>query len=174
MAKRDYTKDGRLTVHWDSKLCFKSGICVRTLPGVFRPGDRPWIHVEEADVDSLAAAVDLCPSRALSYTWLDEEAEQRYEERTRSDSAAETDENQDTGLFAVPGPGTCAPVSVRPTKNGPYEVTGLTDIVADSGEPMQTTRKTWLCRCGHSANKPFCDGSHERVGFRDPGTGPQD
>jgi CDGSH-type Zn-finger protein len=65
------------------------------------------------------------------------------------------------------------------TKNGPYVVSGSVPmarqtILADAhgnsiewqeGEAFETTATFALCRCGHSSNKPYCDGSHLRVGF---------
>jgi CDGSH-type Zn-finger protein len=57
--------------------------------------------------------------------------------------------------------------TITPTDNGPYMVEGPARVVdADGTEydlPEQTT--TFLCRCGHSSTKPFCDGSHEQVNF---------
>lgn len=56
-------------------------------------------------------------------------------------------------------------VTITPTANGPFECRGpLTIRGADGG--TATSEEVWLCRCGHSRSKPFCDGSHERVGFR--------
>lgn len=56
-------------------------------------------------------------------------------------------------------------VTIIPTENGPYEVTGEVSIVAPDGTVIRDTAKAYLCRCGHSGNKPFCDGSHRRVGW---------
>ena len=60
-----------------------------------------------------------------------------------------------------------ADVAIRALKNGPYEVTGgaaVTDqkrnAYTGQGDPI------YLCRCGQSANKPFCDGTHTKVGFK--------
>ncbi len=44
-------------------------------------------------------------------------------------------------------------------------VEGNAEIVTGTGHTIARTTKVFLCRCGHSANKPFCDGSHKRVGF---------
>lgn len=58
------------------------------------------------------------------------------------------------------------PLLVQPTKDGPNMVSGNLQIIAGSGRKVTTTRKVFLCRCGHSGNKPFCDGSHAKVGFK--------
>jgi len=57
------------------------------------------------------------------------------------------------------------PLTVTPTKNGPLYVQGALEICSASGRTITRTMETWLCRCGHSQNKPFCDGSHEAAGF---------
>ena len=56
-------------------------------------------------------------------------------------------------------------VTIIPTLNGPFECHGpLTLLGADGG--TAAGEEMCLCRCGHSRAKPFCDGSHKRVGFR--------
>lgn len=57
------------------------------------------------------------------------------------------------------------PLEVKPTKNGPNMVKGNLEIIAGSGRRIATGTKFFLCRCGHSKNKPFCDGSHKEAGF---------
>jgi CDGSH-type Zn-finger protein/uncharacterized Fe-S cluster protein YjdI len=57
------------------------------------------------------------------------------------------------------------PLKVTPTKDGPLHVQGALEICSASGRTITRTMETWLCRCGHSQNKPFCDGSHSKVGF---------
>ncbi|HSO75026.1 MAG TPA: CDGSH iron-sulfur domain-containing protein [Blastocatellia bacterium] len=55
------------------------------------------------------------------------------------------------------------------TNNGPLRVIGSNITIKDvSGNTFGLAGRTVisLCRCGHSANKPFCDGSHARVGFQ--------
>ena len=52
-----------------------------------------------------------------------------------------------------------------PTENGPLELRGHIEVVAPSGDPLAEADELWLCRCGRSKSKPFCDGSH-RNGFR--------
>lgn len=56
-------------------------------------------------------------------------------------------------------------VTITPTTDGPYEVSGPVRIVAPDDTVVRETARAYLCRCGQSAKKPFCDGSHKRVGF---------
>ena len=57
-------------------------------------------------------------------------------------------------------------VEIRVTKNGPYLVSGPIELVDADGN-TQTAEKDMiaLCRCGASENKPFCDGTHSKIGF---------
>jgi CDGSH-type Zn-finger protein/uncharacterized Fe-S cluster protein YjdI len=57
------------------------------------------------------------------------------------------------------------PLKVTPIKNGPLMVEGSLEICSASGRTISRETKTWLCRCGQSANKPFCDGTHKKIGF---------
>jgi CDGSH iron-sulfur domain-containing protein 3 len=60
-----------------------------------------------------------------------------------------------------------AEIQARTLKDGPYEVKGPVHLVDAKGTAFKLTEDPiYLCRCGHSANKPFCDGSHKRVGFK--------
>jgi CDGSH-type Zn-finger protein len=56
-------------------------------------------------------------------------------------------------------------IGVEP--NGPYRVRGGIPVVSEDGSPYEVRNRQTLCRCGRSRNKPFCDGSHERVLFTD-------
>jgi CDGSH-type Zn-finger protein/uncharacterized Fe-S cluster protein YjdI len=57
------------------------------------------------------------------------------------------------------------PLNVTPQKNGPLMIEGALEICAASGRTVSRETKVWLCRCGHSQDKPFCDGSHKAAGF---------
>jgi 3-phenylpropionate/trans-cinnamate dioxygenase ferredoxin subunit len=60
-----------------------------------------------------------------------------------------------------------ADVKITALKNGPYKVEGGIDLHWDNGETVPTEKKAvYLCRCGASANKPFCDGQHTKIGFQ--------
>ena len=61
-----------------------------------------------------------------------------------------------------------ADVIIRVSKNGPYEVEGGAKLFDHQGKEYQEDQfpPLYLCRCGQSKNKPFCDGSHEGAGFK--------
>jgi CDGSH-type Zn-finger protein len=54
-------------------------------------------------------------------------------------------------------------IEVRP--NGPYIVNGSIELRDANGNVLPTQTRTVLCRCGASTNKPFCDGTHSKIGF---------
>lgn len=56
-------------------------------------------------------------------------------------------------------------VAVQPLTNGPLKVVGNLEVVSGTGRTVNRVTQAFLCRCGHSANKPYCDGSHKKVGF---------
>lgn len=144
MATRDYpTAAGGLTIHWDSSLCYHAAECVKAQPLVFDPMRRPWIVTEHASDDAIAAAIDACPSGALSYT--------RAEAGPADREPAETD------------------VTIQVMPNGPVMIVGPAQVVDDQGGVVKRANRMALCRCGASANKPFCDGAHAAIGFSDEG-----
>jgi CDGSH-type Zn-finger protein len=60
-------------------------------------------------------------------------------------------------------------IEIKARKNGPYKILGtVTYVEADGQERTTTGSNIALCRCGHSANKPFCDGTHRKIGFEAP------
>jgi CDGSH-type Zn-finger protein len=78
---------------------------------------------------------------------------------------------EDSGAVGERGDGLTAQggsVKVKPIPNGPLMLDGNLRIRAASGRLAWEGTKTWLCRCGHSKNKPFCDGSHKAEGFTAP------
>ena len=58
-----------------------------------------------------------------------------------------------------------AKVKIQALKNGPLLVNGEVEIYDSQGELMREDSQLALCRCGQSARKPFCDGTHAKVGF---------
>lgn len=140
MGSKDYSREG-LTVHWDPQVCMHSEVCVKGLPSVFRPSEQPWIDVDGAPVEDIVATVDACPSGALRYT-------------RPGDIELEAD-----------GPAGAARVTIHPEPNGPLKVEGQVDLVDADGNVVRSGERFFLCRCGHSNAKPFCDNSHKKFGF---------
>jgi CDGSH-type Zn-finger protein len=64
--------------------------------------------------------------------------------------------------------GKMADTAIRPKPNGPYLIEGPVDIYDTAGNKIETEGrpKIALCRCGASSNKPFCDGTHSKIGFQ--------
>ena len=77
MARLDYPlqltwmkmqyKNEDLTIHWDPSKCVHAGVCVRSLPNVYNPRERPWVKIENASSEELKTQINKCPSGALSY-----------------------------------------------------------------------------------------------------------
>jgi uncharacterized Fe-S cluster protein YjdI/CDGSH-type Zn-finger protein len=130
-------RSGAIEVHWEPRFCIHTGNCVRGLGRVFDPAARPWVDVDAADPDAIARTILTCPTGALHFRRLDGGAQE--------DATAETT------------------VEARP--NGPLFVRGRLKIVDADGNVIREDTRLALCRCGASQNKPFCDGSHRRVGF---------
>jgi uncharacterized Fe-S cluster protein YjdI len=128
---------GEIVVEWEPRLCFHSRNCVRSLPQVFDDSRRPWVKVDAASADEIDGAVALCPSGAL---------------RTRR--------------LGAPAPKRLGPSELRASANGPLLVSGGVKILDAEGTVLYEGDKAALCRCGGSGNKPFCDGTHEKLGFR--------
>lgn len=135
-VERIYSND-QITVSWEPALCIHFGACFRRLPDVFKPLERPWVDVSSASPDEIAATVMLCPTGALHFE--------------RRDGGPQEVAHEETTITERP--------------NGPLFVRGRVRIRRQDGSVREDTRVA-LCRCGHSANKPFCDATHRRIGFR--------
>ncbi len=57
-------------------------------------------------------------------------------------------------------------VTMRVKPNGSVRVTGTVEFVDADGNVLETKTDFSLCRCGHSKEKPYCDGSHREAGFQ--------
>jgi len=136
-VERIYRND-QIAVLWEPKLCIHAGYCFRGLPEVFQPESRPWVKVNAATAEKIAEVVMMCPTGALHFERLDGGPQEPQPEETI--------------------------INARP--NGPLYVRGHLRITGTGGRLIREDTRVALCRCGQSENKPFCDGSHRRVGFR--------
>ena len=132
---REYLTD-EIVVEWQPRLCYHSHNCIRALPQVFDPDARPWVRLELASTDEVDAAVAQCPSGALRARRV---GRRRRRGRSRSRCEASAD--------------------------GPLLVRGGVRVLDAEGNVLYEGDKAALCRCGGSANKPFCDGTHKTNGF---------
>ena len=142
ISSRKLTKrysNGEVTVVWQPHLCAHSTICFRGLPEVFDPRERPWVRVGAAPTARIVEQVKQCPSGALSYV-MDQPA-------------------------AAPAAPPVEPVRIEVRPRGPLVVHGSFAVERPDGTRDERTGKVSLCRCGGSANKPYCDGSHRSNGF---------
>lgn len=64
------------------------------------------------------------------------------------------------------------PKGISPVEDGPYWVHGRVQIADAEGRPYEVRNRVALCRCGASSNKPFCDGTHNEIGFKAPNPRP--
>ena len=77
-------------------------------------------------------------------------------------ASSEPQSDAETADAPIPEPGQ---LNVMPIKDGPLMLEGPMEIITGSGRRVRATEKAFLCRCGASANKPFCDGRHKEIGF---------
>ena len=138
------------SVTFDTHRCIHAEVCVRGLPQVFDVSRRPWILPDEGDPKRLERVVLGCPTGALRM-------------------AAATDERVAPGAEAA---ATILPETPR-NKNslsvvpdGPLYARGNLEIEETPGAEILPDTRVGFCRCGASENKPLCDQSHARVGFR--------
>jgi len=139
MAERKKTYSNEdITVIWKPDVCIHSTKCWKASLAVFNPKRKPWIDMRGGTTEEIIKIVDNCPSGAISYERNDKLNEQK--EQTLQ-------------------------TTVQVSKGGPYLVKGKFVFVGTDGEEEIKEGSVALCRCGGSNNKPFCDGTHRKIGF---------
>ena len=73
---------------------------------------------------------------------------------------------RDVQVKPLPEDAEGGPLQVTPSKDGPFLMQGPLALCSAGDQEPVLARQTPLCRCGHSNNKPFCDGSHKQAGFK--------
>ncbi|RLD84312.1 MAG: hypothetical protein DRJ07_05150, partial [Bacteroidetes bacterium] len=136
--KRDNYKGKKITIHDNRGICAHAGFCTSNLPKVFQMGVEPWVNANAESVEDIIKTIKMCPSGALSYS---------------------IDEIENNEFFDVE--------EIFISKNGPYHIHGKLELEnTELGDGASKEHYT-LCRCGKSANKPRCDGTHWYAGFKD-------
>jgi CDGSH-type Zn-finger protein len=138
---KTYEGDG-IVVYDDRSICTHAGFCGTAITNVWK------LIAATGDTNvriQVAAMVEHCPSGALSYAVVD------------AGAAGETQDRRDIEPDLPP--------QIAVTPDGPLWVTGAVPVETSSGGLLEARNRVTLCRCGGSANKPLCDGSHKKAGF---------
>ena len=145
-GSRSYS-NGDVTIYWRPHLCIHSANCLIGLPKVFDNSIRPWIDPMGASSEEIIRVVNTCPSRALTYL------------KNCADAASDKVQAEGDPANAV---------KVQILKNGPALIRGNYLITDSFGNKIHSDHEVAaICRCGSSKKKPFCDGTHKKVGFTD-------
>jgi uncharacterized Fe-S cluster protein YjdI len=124
-VEREY-RDDKIVVYWAPEFCIHTAMCLNAEPDVFDSTRRPWVVLDEADADRVAAAVMQCPTGALTFERLD----------------------------GAPGEGPPDETAVQARRNGPLFLRGKLRFYDSRGELVREAPRAALCRCGGSQNKP--------------------
>lgn len=119
-----------IIIHDDRGICSHVGYCTDNLPKVFRANERPWIDPDGESMEKIIETIRTCPSGALSYTIRGIKYDQYFE----------------------------GDKDIEILENGPYVIKG--SIPLEGNDELATLDHYALCRCGHSKNKPLCNGKH--------------
>jgi CDGSH-type Zn-finger protein/uncharacterized Fe-S cluster protein YjdI len=137
-----FAYEGReVDVDWDGRLCIHVGECGRADDELFEGGRKPWCQPDRASAERVLEVVKRCPTGALT---------------ARRKDGAPTE--------AAPDGNTCVV-----SNDGPLYFAGDLQLEGAAEDMPGVRFRAALCRCGQSANKPFCDNSHQAAGFRDAG-----
>ena len=146
--RKDYPGSGIL-MQDDRPLCIHAGFCHNRVIDAWR------LTQQTEDVQKrieLIGMIEHCPSGALTYL-LEADGDE-------SDNGTETGE---ANVLVAIEPHLARGIAVIP--DGPLWVTGGLTIVRSDGVVFEVRNRVTLCRCGHSNNKPYCDGTHAEIGF---------
>jgi CDGSH-type Zn-finger protein/uncharacterized Fe-S cluster protein YjdI len=142
MSNEKTKYDGeKINVEWDGRLCIHIGECGYSKGELFVGGRDPWCKPDLASVEDVVDIVKRCPTGAITF-------------ESNDNSVTETADAENT---------------VTVSYQGPYFIRGDLEIDAASDDMPGVSFRAALCRCGASKNKPFCDNSHEEIGFNDYG-----
>ncbi|MEU4404000.1 ferritin-like domain-containing protein [Streptosporangium sp. NPDC023963] len=123
------------------ELCIHAAFCI----GRARPIAKTLDDTADSDVRSnIMGRIDHCPSGSYSYA-LERGGETIEADLPRAISVLEEEGGLASALW----------------------VTGGIPITRSDGRPLETRNRMTLCRCGHSGNKPLCDGTHREIGFHE-------
>ena len=139
LDKRENYVGKKITIFKNRGICAHVGYCTSGLPAVFAPGEGKGIDPDAASVDEIIEVINKCPSGSLSYS---------------IDGVEYRDQDRDPMITV--------------SSDGPYYLVGGIEVVGHEPHGYEVSNEhCTLCRCGSSKNKPFCDGTHKDIGFKD-------
>lgn len=156
---RSYT-NGEITIYWQGTECIHATICYRELREVFDPSKRPWITPTGASTARIKDIIERCPTQALTFRWNDQH-------RNETETSHKLFQGEVCSVFPDHTHQPKATITLRP--NGPMVITGdfsLLQLQNNKETELRKMEMVSLCRCGHSLNMPFCDGTHFKLGFK--------
>ncbi|MCA9986707.1 MAG: CDGSH iron-sulfur domain-containing protein [Anaerolineales bacterium] len=136
MSRKTY-RGKEIEVSFDLRRCIHAAECGRRLQVVFDVAKRPWVQPDNAPADAVQDTINHCPSGALQYT--------------RLDGGAQEQAPTQNIILIMP--------------SAEYQVRGDVVLQTGDGEVVAEEYRLTLCRCGESANKPYCDNSHRKARF---------
>ncbi len=131
-------KGESIDIHYNKLLCSHAGVCGVHLQTVFDAEKDPWINPDNGKTEEIKSVVKDCPSGALSYSQPNEKPQHLISNNS----------------------------GIKIEKNGPYHVNGIS-LVSGAISQGACPEKYVLCRCGASKNKPYCDGSHVDIEWKE-------
>lgn len=157
---REYQTED-ITVYWKPGKCIHAGICVKKLPNVYKPNNKPWISIENAQTNELVEQIDSCPSGALSYSYNKENSTSNKKENImkekkiagRSPMMVDLESGKAYAWCA------CGHSSNQPWCDGSHKGSGISPVIIKP----ESNSKAAMCMCKKSSNSPHCDGSHAKI-----------
>lgn len=132
MSRRRTYSGSEADISFEGRRCIHAERCVHGLPGVFDPDSRPWINPDGGSAEGIAAVVGRCPTGAISMIRHDGGPEEIADDR----------------------------VSISVVPDGPLHARGALSVGLPGETEKLEEKRAAFCRCGRSANKPFCDNAH--------------
>jgi CDGSH-type Zn-finger protein len=145
--ERQHVHDGvGISAQRVGELCIHAAFCI----GRTRPIAAMLADTDDSDVRSnIMGRIDHCPSGSYGYA-LQRGGESIELDLPQAISVLEEEDGLASALW----------------------VTGGVPVQRTDGRPLETRNRMTLCRCGHSAGKPLCDGTHRKIDFREEALGP--
>jgi len=188
MSSIEIVDGKKVRIIFDAKKCIHSRGCVLSRPDVFVPNVQgEWIHPDAATpeaVAELAPKVNLARVRENGPLAFHGELNIAGQPPTfratlcrcgASNNKPYCDGSHNAAGFSASGEVAAKESAalvqrdgaqeIKPARNGPLLVSGAIEVVSGTGKTVNRTTNVAFCRCGHSANKPYCDGTHGKIGF---------